>query len=185
MKCYTISDYMTGKKFAKVNGAIVEVLDCEEAANGCVRIVAKLPGGSRAVFNSGEMDINLADEKKRRLPDWVKRGSLIRWNGCEDTDVIESVGNNNVYLHRNGRYSLSNILIDFHMCSENAQPGIDEGVKVGAMCYYTGLKCEVLDVQGYMAKVRIDYGCGIVCESSADCRELTPIPSDSHDAKVA
>lgn len=142
------------------------------AHDGGLWVVLKMKGGDLVRVNIEDGEVGRTDEKKKRLPDWLRRGVTITDERDGESYVIEKVGNRCVYLHGAGDVQVASIMLHYYeSCS---QPKVAGYVKVGAICRHEGRRAEVLDVQGYMAKVRIDYGCDVTCELDVYCGELRP-----------
>ena len=147
------------------------------AHDGGLWVVLKMKGGDLVRVNMEEDEVGRCDEKKKRLPGWLRRGVTITDERDGESYVIEKVGNRCVYLHRAGDVQLASIML--HYSEAWSQPKVADYVKRGAVCRHQGRRAEVLDVQGYMAKVRIDYGCDVTCELDVYCGELRP-DTDEH-----
>ena len=169
---YSLEDFEAGRKFAEVNEAIVEVLDCEQKEHGC-KLTVKFYGGSLLVISTAENDVYTTWENKRRLPWWVKRGLAVYDPKNGETYVIESVGNQRVQLRHGGDSDLRNIIMHTIYLTHN-QPKVADWVKVGARCKRDGLKGEIVSLDYCMAKVRVEIGNGETCVLDSIVGELRP-----------
>ena len=148
--------------------SVCEVAGIKDA--GC-KVVLKMKGGDLVVVHLEQDEIGRCDEKKKRLPDWLRRGVAIIDERDNESFVIEKVGNCRVYLHGAGDCQLASIMLHYR---KTRQPKVADWVKVGTICRHEGRRAEILDVEGYMALVRIDYGCGVTCNLDVYCGELRP-----------
>ena len=168
---YSLEHYEAGHKFAELNGAIVEVLECEAKQFGCSMMV-KFYGGSLMRISTAEEDVYTTTEKKRRLPSWLKRGVVIYdWKNREEL-VIESVGNCRVQLRYRGDADLRSIITT--TCYLKNQPIVPSWATVGAKVKHGALLAEVLSIDGYMAKIRLQIGNGETCDLDESINELRP-----------
>lgn len=142
------------------------------AHDGGLWVVLKMKGGDLVRVNIEDGEVGRTDEKKKRLPDWLRRGVVIWDKRTQENYVIEKVGNCRVYLHGAGDSQLASIML--HCTEAWHQPKVADWVKVGTICKHEGRRAEILDVQGYMALVKIDYGCGVTCNLDVYCGELRP-----------
>lgn len=170
-KYYELADFEAGNKFAEVNGATVEVLEAEQKEHG-VKLFVKFYGGSMLRINTAEYDVYTTSEKKRRLPEWLRRGVVIIDHKAGEQYVIESVGNQRVALNRAGDSDIRNIIM--HTSMYHKQPEPAKWVKVGARCRREGLPGEIIQIDGYMAKVRVEIGMGETCVLDSCMGELRP-----------
>lgn len=153
---YSLKDFEAGCKFAEVNGAIVEVLECEQKAFGC-RLFVKLYGGTMYHFNTAEIDAFTTKERKRRLPAWMKTGTVLRYARNNEERIIEQVGLSRVLLYHNWDMDIRTILFDYYPVGD--QPTAASWIIPGLQAKHEGFKCEVLETSGVLVKIRKDYGC--------------------------
>lgn len=170
-KFYTLDDFEAGNKFAEVNGAIIEVLDCEQKDFGC-KLVVKFYGGLMLVISTAEHDVLTTTESKRRLPSWIKRGIVIYDCKSREDLIIESVGLHRVNLRYSGDSDLRYIIMN--TVYTERQPVVPSWATVGAKVKRDGLWAEILTIDGYMAKIRLQIGAGQTCDLDASINELRP-----------
>jgi hypothetical protein len=135
-------------------------------------VILKMKGGDLVRISLDEDEIGRCDETKKRLPDWLRRGVVIYDRRERKEYVIEKVGNCRVYLYHAGDSQLASIML--YCCEAGRQPTTADWLKAGASCKHEGRKATILSVDGYMAKVRIDYGCDTICDLDICCGELRP-----------
>ena len=164
----------TGSEFkagglAEFRDGIFEIKEIHD--NGTAILIAY--GGCR--LSASVSDLKHTDETKKRLPGWLKRGTMIT-DGHGETAVIASVGRANVEMCDGSEWTCSTIgwvLIAAEVVEEC--PAVPEWLTTGAkvVTKRTGdHPAEVLDVEGQAVTVRVDYGAGCSYECSvcaADC----------------
>ena len=169
---YGLEHFEAGQKFAEINGAIVEVLECKKTNFGCCCLMVKFYGGSLMRITTAEENIYTTAETKRKLPAWLKRGVVVYdWKNREDL-IIESVGNFRVQLRYEGSADLRNIILETTVIKQ--QPVVPSWATVGAKVKHHGQYAEILNIEGYMAKIRLQIGCGQTCDLDASINELRP-----------
>lgn len=162
-------------QMVEFNGAICEFMGTRDAG---MWIVVKAKGGDRVPLNVEENEVYLTSEKKKRLPVWLRRGMVVYDTRDYTEYVIEKVGNSRVYIHRRGDLQMASVLLHFIECQK--QPVMDSWIKPGVNCKHERREAVILDVEGCMATVRIDYGCNTVCTLNVYAGELRPC-YDEHE----
>lgn len=169
---YSLAHFEAGQKFAEINGAIVEVLECKVTNYGCYSMLVKLYGGSLMRITTAEENIYTTSETKRKLPAWLKRGMVIYdWKNREEL-IIESVGNCRVQLRYEGSADLRNIILETTYVKQ--QPVVPVWATVGARVKRGRQFADILSIDGYMAKIRLQIGGGQTCDLDASINELRP-----------
>lgn len=169
---YTVADFEAGRKMAEVNGAIVEVLDCCQNTHGCNMLV-KFWGASMLRISTAEMDVYTTDEKKRRHPSWVKVGTEVKDLKDGKTYLIEGVGNCRVLLNHYCDIDIRTLLMEFVPSTQ--QPVVAAWIQDGTKCKHDGFNCEVVAIEGGLAKIRKDYGCNTFTTGYVPASELHPM----------
>ena len=169
---YTVSDFEAGRKMAEVFGAVVEVLECSQKAHGCSLIV-KFKGASLLRVSTAETDVYNTTEKKRRHPSWLKVGTEVKDLKNGKTYLIEGVGNCRVLLCHYCDIDIRTLLTEFVPSAQ--QPVVAAWIQEGTKCKHDHFNCEVLAIEGGLAKIRKDWGCDTFTTGYVPASELAPM----------
>lgn len=168
-KFYEMADFEAGRKFAEVNGATVEVLEAEQKEHG-VKLFVKFYGGSMLSINTASTDVYLSSEKKRKLPSWAKRGVEVIDIRDGKHHIIESVGNQRVYLCHYCDIDIRTLFMEFVPAQQ--QPEVPVWIMAGQKAKHEHFYCEIEAVEGCLAKIRKNWGCDTYTSSWVPTSEL-------------
>ena len=170
----TSFDAVCVNQLIEYKDAVCQIIDGKP---GTGEMLLKLHGGSLLWINAQQTGIYATEEKKRRLPGWMKRGTAIYNTRYQETDIIESVGTTRVQIFRKGDHDLRTVLQD--SVPVNNQPSVPAWITVGTTVKHERFTAVVTDIQGCLVKIHKDWGCNTFTDNWVLSAELQRIVIDS------